>query len=219
MSPLRLLPQLMAVVIVVSSGVVHGIWTGRWSRSDELGTHVAALDRVPMTIGDWEGRAMPLDRRTMEHGGIAGYLMRSYENRRGGGAVTLLIVCGRPGPIAVHTPEVCYGGAGYEPSAPRAKLPVRAASSARPDEFWALGLSKQGSARPDHLRILYAWNAGGPWTASGSPRLDFAGSPALYKLYLVRQVARPDDRRPDDPSAEFLRQLLPELDKSLPRGR
>ena len=29
---------------------------------------------------------------------------------------TALILCGRPGPVSIHTPDVCYRGLGYEPT-------------------------------------------------------------------------------------------------------
>jgi hypothetical protein len=211
----RLLPPLVALTMIISSGLVHGVWTGRWATSRALEARVAELGRVPMAIGDWEGRPMALDRRTLEAAEISGYLLRDYENRRDGRKVKVLLVCGRPGPISVHTPEVCYAGSGYEPVAPAVRRRVEAGTTPRPDEFWALELAKPGSVLPGRLQVLYSWNVGGGWKASDRPRLDFGGSPALYKLYVVHQLAEADAGDRDQTAFDFARQLLLELRKPL----
>lgn len=211
----RFLLPLAALALIISSGVVSGLWTGRWSTSRELEARVAELGRVPMTIGDWQGQAQTIDPRTLEAGEISGYLLRRYENRRDGRVVSVLLVCGRPGPISVHTPEVCYSGSGYQPAAPAVRRSVEAGMAARPDEFWALELGKPGPVLPDRLRILYSWNAGGGWTASGQPRLEFAGSPVLDKLYVVHRLTEAVGGDRDETEVEFAKQLLPELRKCL----
>ena len=50
----------------------------------------------------------------LEIGQIDGYLSRTYTNQGTGATVSLLIVGGKPGPISVHTPDICFSGAGYE---------------------------------------------------------------------------------------------------------
>jgi hypothetical protein len=207
-----------AIVVVIGSGFVHGTWTDRWKVSDEVGAAVAALGRVGRTIGDWTGQDLELAPEPLERAGVAGYLCRHYEDRRTGAAVTVLIVCGRPGPIAVHTPDVCYPGVGFDAAGPPTRHPVRIAPSAPPVEFWTLDLTRVRSAVPEHLRIFYTWRAGGAWTAATNSRLAFAHSPALYKLYLIRETRAPDESLADDPALELARRLLPELDRSLVPG-
>jgi hypothetical protein len=211
---LRTLSLVVASAIIVSTGVVHGIWTQRWGRSHTLETRVAKLKDIPRRIDVWEGRDSDLDRRSIEQAGIAGYLLRHYENRRDGSAVNVLLVCGPPGPIAVHTPEVCYGGIGYEPSAPRVKSHLKDVGR-RDDEVWALDLEKPGLTGQERLHILYAWSADGTWRASEAPRVDFAGSPALCKIYVIRKATEAGATGQDDACARFLQVFLPELRKSL----
>src|SRR4051794_13674631 len=107
-----------ALTLVIFSGVAHGIWTGRWARSHAFESAVAGLGRVPGSFGDWTSTLLPLDQRSVAVAEIAGYVTRKFENRRDGIRITVLLVCGRPGPIAVHSPEWCYGGAGYIVEAP-----------------------------------------------------------------------------------------------------
>src|SRR5690348_2531079 len=109
----RTIAQLVALAVVVASGVAHGLWTGRWGQPHQLEPAVARLGRVPAAVGDWEGRELPLNRQTLAVAEVAGHVSRRYQNSRTGESVLMLLVCGRPGPISVHTPDVCYEGAGY----------------------------------------------------------------------------------------------------------
>lgn len=204
---LRTFSYLAALAVVIGAGAVSGLWTDRWSARDRLTLQVARLNQVPLTIGDWQGQALTLDPHMITRAEIAGYLMRRYENPRGD-VVTVLLVAGRPGPISVHTPEVCYGGAGYEPSAPKGKCLIDRDASGS-EEFWLADFVKQATTAPEHLRILYGWTPDGSWSASEQPRLDFASVPALYKLYIVRATFAADEPVQDDPGAQFARQFLP----------
>lgn len=206
----RVLPVLLALLIVIASGAVHGRWTGRWSHSRALDDAVAHLARVPKVVGDWEGRDTPIDPEELQAAGVAGHVLRRYENRRGGGVVDVFLVCGRPGPISVHQPEVCYSGAGYELVDARVPVTVEAGPS-QSDRFWRINVQKVGAVLPDRLHILYGWSTEGSWKASESARLDFAGSEALFKLYVIRAGGETDD----DQSVLFLQQFLPVLRKSL----
>jgi hypothetical protein len=207
----RVYPTLAVFVVVVSSGVVHGLWVHRWTASAALERATARMADLPMTLGDWDGQPSELDARQLAVADVSGHLLRRYVNRRTGAVVTVLLLCGRPGPVSVHTPEVCYGGAGYELAGPRAKHPAPAEGG----EFWACRFQKFRSGVPEYLRILYAWNATGKWEASESPRTSFARHPALYKLYVVREMPKENEPLEGDPSVEFLRVLLPALQKAL----
>ncbi len=204
--------NLAALAIIVSAGIVQGRWTGRWSGSDDLKRRAAEISRVPINFGDWKGQDLPLDRRTQEGAGIAGYVMRRYVNRRGE-ALTALLVCGPPGPIAAHTPEVCYPGVGFGSTAPRVQLSV--GDGPDRDEFWAADFGNEEGAVQYHLRIFYAWTTDGTWTASETPRRGFAGSPTLYKLYVVREMGNKKGPARDDPTLAFLGQFLPEIRATL----
>lgn len=207
----RALPSLFALLITLAAGAVHGMWTGRWTHSHALDERAAALTRVPSSFGEWRGEDMKLDERTIEAAGIAGYLMRTYRNSRGE-QVQVLIVCGRPGPISVHTPEICYVGAGYVQTSEAARTPVNMTTSGRPSDFWALDFQKPGPAGPDRLRIYYTWGVGPSWIAADSPRIEFAGVPALYKMYLVR----PNPATGSDATLEsFTQAFLPVLNQAL----
>src|SRR4051812_44424328 len=107
----RSLPLIAAALVVGLSGYAHGLRTGRWVTDRQVRDAVARVDRVPMGFGDWSGRPGKLDRATLDAAGVAGGLVRRYDNRRGE-AVSVMLLCGRSGPVSVHPPEVCYQGSG-----------------------------------------------------------------------------------------------------------
>ncbi len=217
---MRSIPALAALALLLSAGVVHGLWTERWARSKAIDVWTKELEKVPTSFGDWESTSQELDKDVLEAGEIDGYLMRRYRNTRNDQAIDVLIVCGRPGPISVHTPEACYGGSGYVATEKAKLVPANPAVAAEywptADDFWAIDFSKEEATRTEKLRILYAWNTGSGWKGASRARFEFAGSPALYKMYIVRVLG---DQAPDlsssDPSIEFVREFLPVLDETL----
>src|SRR4051794_25685739 len=95
----RCVPLLTVLTVVVLSGIVHGLWTDRWVPGEEPERAAARLADVPLTLGDWDGRAGQLDARHVEVAELSGYLLREYVHRRTGNVVSVLLVCGRPGPV------------------------------------------------------------------------------------------------------------------------
>jgi len=121
-------------------------------------------------------------------------------------------MCGRPGLVSVHTPDVCFGASGYDVEKPvREGVPLAGADEAT---FFAANMVKMKAAAQTSLRIYWAWNAAEGWTVSENPRLTFAGRSKLFKLYVLRDVneARP---APQDPCVSFLREFLPEVQRVL----
>jgi hypothetical protein len=209
-----MLPILAALPLVVAYGVVEGSWTGRWHRSADLDLAVARLDKVPLEIGDWRGEALELGAQQARVAQIEGSLLRRYTNGRTGATVTVLIVCGRPGPIAVHPPDVCYGGAGYTPTAAPTRSTVEGEAPAGTAEFWGATFVKSDAVVPERLSIRWAWGSRGEWAAADHPRLRFARAAALYKMYVICP-ALADKADADEPSRQLLPPLLGELQKAL----
>jgi hypothetical protein len=211
----RILPILTAVPLLLSFGVVEGVWSNRWGFSRDAELAAARLRDVPMTVGEWEAQARELDDRQIARAELTGYLLRQYVHRRTGASLQVLLVCGRPGPISVHTPEVCYGGAGFAQAATRSRQLVEDDSLDKSVELWMAKFRKIGAPVPEQLRIFWSFAATGAWTAPGNPRLAFAREGALYKLYVVRQMPNLDEPLAKDPSLEFLRLFMPEVNKCL----
>jgi hypothetical protein len=209
-------PVLAAATILILSGFGHGLWTGRWTESAALERAVHRLDRIPLTLGDWQGQQdVPLDPKVMILADFSGSLSRHYVNRRDGSGVAVVLVCGPPGPVATHPPEICMTGAGYEATSATGKIFADYGSPTRAAEFKAVAFLKQGPTRSPPLNVFWSWSATGTWTAPDYPRLAFARHPVLYKLYVSHQTTRDGEPLKGDPSLEFLRELLPALETAL----
>lgn len=210
----RFLPLLVAAAAVVAAGVAHGLRTDRWGAKTDVKAAAARLDDVPLKIGEWEGRPIEIDARQLTIAEADGYLSRRYLNRRSGAEVSVVILCGRPGPLSLHSPEVCYTGAGFNMSGDRQTLPLTGEGLLQCDLFNARFV-KPGVA-PEALNVFWAWKpSDGAWAANSDPRLAYIRSAVLYKLYLIRRLARPDEDLTHDPCLDFLRAFLPELEKRL----
>jgi hypothetical protein len=209
-------PVLAGVVAVVAMGVVHGVSTDRWRPSGELEAALAGLDRVPARFGDWAGEDLPYEPAEMARAGIQGCVFRRYHNPRTRETVSVLLVCGRGGPISVHTPDVCYAGAGYRQVADERLTEVEWDGGTR-SAFWVLRFAKLGGVVPTQLEVSWAWSRDGrTWEAPKNPRLVLARAPALYKLYVVREFVPGGRAEAADTGPAFLRQALPELRRALP---
>ncbi len=208
------LPLATGLILLVASGVLHGLWTQRWWPSRDLETATARLNEVPLRVGEWQGRDVPMGREVVERSGLAACWTRRYTHAGGRRGVTVVLMCGRAGPTSVHTPEWCYGGAGYE----RLGVTARHAlewGPGRAAEFWTADFRRPSATAPSFLRIFWAWSPDGVWSAPGSPRITFARHEALYKLYVLRETEGTHEPLSAEPCLDFLRELLPVLERTL----
>jgi hypothetical protein len=213
-SMLRYIPVLLAALLLVFSGVFHGIHTGRWSTSAEVETAAARCESLPLKIGEWLGEeASPLPDAEIKLAEIAGYVTRKYTNSKGD-HIQVLLLWGRPGPIAVHTPEVCFPGAGYKIIGERQKRRATPSDDDPSDEFWTARFKSSKPQTPP-IRAFWAWSDGGEWRAADHPRWGYARSDYLYKLYVIRGMAHLDEPIKTDPCVDLLNVLVPELRRAL----
>jgi hypothetical protein len=213
----RVLPFVVGLGLLIGSELFHGHWTNRWRLSGELEAWCAKLPRQnePMIVGDWKGHpSPPLQEQDIIIGEIAGYFHQEFIHPRGY-AVRVLVVCGRPGPIAVHTPEVCLGGEGFSLESSKQRHIASLAPPDQPAEFWVGQFYRSDGALRSDQRQFWTYSADGSWTAEDNPRFRFARFPALYKIYIMRQMARKDEKLEEDPTVEFIKVFMPEMQKRL----
>jgi len=210
---LRSWPLIVGLLIVVASGVTHGVCSGRWTTAETMQAAVERLPRLPHVIGDWEGKDLDDDTLGKFREDIPGALQRRYVRKGTNQEVLIMLVCGKAGPVAVHTPEVCYQGNGWKMAAERTQQTVPL-GAAEPAPLWKASFVKDGLGIREELRICWAWNAGGVWHAAAEPRMAFARYPVLHKLYVIYRVPA-GDRSGNDPSPAFLRELLPAINQSV----
>jgi hypothetical protein len=220
----RYLPILASAVVLVAYGLVEGYWTDRWALSPDLAEAQERLAAIPLEVGNWQGEDGDLDPRAARQADIRAALVRTYANRQTGAALNVLLVAGRSGPIAVHSPEMCLGGSGFSIKGKKTREPIAGAGLSGDDAFWVAQFHKADAAVPEVIEVTWAWTAGGDWQAVENPRLTFARKRVLYKLYVTRRVTRSADAAPAPDSAgaaeqapvhEFLKVFLPEVKRSL----
>src|SRR5262249_3307878 len=141
-------------------------------------------------------------------------LNRRYVHRNGA-EVTVFMICGRPGPVSVHTPDICYGGLGFHVVGSQNRYPIEGSGAMPPADFIWAHFEKPVALSPVHLRIYWTWKAGPGWQAPKDPRLTFGGAPALYKLYITCRPAPGSEKSDEDPCRDFMRDFLPEVEKVL----
>jgi hypothetical protein len=209
MTTSRTLAMIAAIFTLLASGVLYQSLA---RDSEELDAALVRLPGVPMIIGDWHGSTVELkdvDERAFENAGARGYWMRTYVHERTKASVLVILMCGRAGKMAVHTPEICYRGAGYELTGALAPTLVKSPAGDVLGEFW-MGQFTKPQARTS-LRLYWAWSVQGAWQASSNPRWEYRGEPFLYKLYVsCERAGRPSSTPAEDPAQDFLRQFLPE---------
>jgi hypothetical protein len=206
---MRWFAALTGSAALIACGIVHGFWTDRWSPPAETAQAAARLETVPLELGDWDGEAIEV--KSSEAGaGVAGCIRRRYVNRKTGAEVLLFLVCGRPGPVSIHTPEVCYGASGF-----MVGNKGRFETSEAGDNLWKTDAIRTSATEETRLRLYWGWNGGNGWTASNDARLQFVGGAVLHKLYIQRDLNSLNESTRAEPCEEFLRVLLPALRKTL----
>jgi hypothetical protein len=210
---LRSLPWVIAFVLVIGAGVVQGLHTDRWVVSQELTDAAMKLDDIPDEIGTWKqaGKDQEMEPSQKELAEIVNYKMRTYRDSVSRSTVNVLIMCGRPGPIAVHTPDVCFLGDGYEMSEmPKRVTPVDGMHA----QFMTAHFRIPDQVSKPGLRVYWAWSTDGNWTAPENTRWTFASNRALFKMYVMWEQLS-DEKPKDVPQLKFLKALLEKLHEKL----
>jgi len=209
-----LLPAVLFAAVALGAGIAHGIYSERWATSGGVDEAVKRIGNIPATFDDWQGTQQPIDTDGFAQAGIKGHFLCEYRNPRTGSALNAFLVCGRPGRISVHTPDICYAGAGYE-SDGSPQLRTFDLGQGATQQFWSARFQKPNNPSAPQLEILWAWSAGDGWSAPDNPRFSFARKPALYKLYVIRYASPGDKGNSTDAFKDFLKSFVPELNKAL----
>ena len=207
-----------SVALLVAAGVFEGLRTNRWGQSDDMKSAVTRLAAVPAAFGDWTSQDLPIEEKVLRVAEATGSVSRAYSNKKTGTAVSVLLLCGPPGPIGAHTPDICYKGLGFEMSGREEHRSITYRDDRRAT-YWSATFQRQ-STGTDQLRVTWTWGVDGDWVASAAPRRDFVLRKALYKLYVSRAVtpAERESNSPTDRIQEFLADFLPEVKKALAPG-
>jgi len=201
---------LIAIALVISGGVLHGQWSNRWGVKQDIVALGNKLRTIPMEIGDWscqeEGQLDEDAEALLEVKETKGYISRTYSHRSTGESVNVFVIFGPKGPVAVHTPEVCYSARAVHQTSAREAVGIDLDGAS--GELWKLAF-ETNTFDKRRMSVYYGWSDGGAWTAAKSPR--FWRTDYLYKIQTACQASG----NKEDSTDEFFKVFLPEVRKQM----
>lgn len=200
------LAALLALGLTVAGGVLHGRMSDRWGPPPKVIAAAERLMQVPDEFGDWQLLGTgTLPKAAREQLQCAACLVRRYSNRQTGAQVTLLLMLGPAGRMAVHSPEVCVAIGEYKQRGHR-ELVNLAAADELPERLWSVdfqSVSLEGGA----MRVYYGWSTGGAWQAPSDARFALAGVPYLYKVQVSTDLGLGPPSKEKDSGRKFLEEF------------
>lgn len=216
MAPGRRAAVAAAVAVLVGTGLARRHLADDAAAARALAEASRRLPgMLPASAGSWSGAEVAVDTRGLGSAGIAALAARRYADAATGEAVTAVLICGRPGPIAAHGPEACYPGAGFAPASAARRVAVPGLGV----ELWSAAFRGGPPAEPRDLVVSWAWADRDGWSAPDNPRLRFAPAPVLFKLYLLSEAAPGAPPGSERPALGLAAALLPGLDAAPRPGR
>lgn len=194
--------------LTIFSGILRGRIDYRWGVSEEFQAAAEKVNSMPTTIGDWKADKLnKLDDQARNMLRCTGDVFGSYRNRHGE-QVSMTVLVGPAGPLAIHTAEVCYGSSNFTLLSGGERKVVTDSNGV--EHEFAVATFEENNAGKRPLKVYYAWSTGDKWQAPKAPRSAFAGTPMLYKLQIATNL---DGHNKDETDAaeKFLLQNLHKL--------
>jgi hypothetical protein len=210
----RILPLAIAVVVMVSSAVVQGIWAERWGEFPELKEFAARFDNVPLEVGDWTGEVQTeTDPEILKAAGAERIMTITYRNSKTEEVVHVNLVCARLQDIFYHTPERCYKAHGFDQQTDTQERQIDC--NGTPTQFRTATFKRTTDRSKENLRIFWSWTAHGTWEAPSSPKWRYSGERALFKVYVENSADGQGASIDNAASVKFIREYIPALNKAL----
>jgi hypothetical protein len=200
---------LFSLFFFLLTGAVQGWFSGRWVDRSKQQSISKAITELPTSVGDWTmQKDVPLGKAALSLLNPYGYINRVYANEKTGWIISIAVLYGLKGPIAVHTPEVCYSSRDFVLVGAKTAytVPIPKEGTLWSQEFQS---RKVGA---EHMMVYHGWSDGGPWMAAKNPR--FLKTETLTKI----QIAAFGADKEQDPIPEFLEQFIPSLRSALGGG-
>jgi uncharacterized protein DUF3485 len=206
-----LVAVLLAVGLTVASGTVIGKMSNRWGPSQDSLAAARKLEEFPEEFGNWKLRSSErMSDDVVEMLECSGHFSRVYANQESGEVVNVAVTVGPSGPIAVHTPEVCFSSRAHKTLESRKSTAVGDSD----DQFWATTF-ESNDLNANLIRVYYGWTPGDHWAATENPRVSLAWCPYLYKIQLASHLPAGTDLTSNDPCKNFLEDFIPVMKEHL----
>lgn len=211
------LPIAAAVIVTLSGMVAYGWIRARWDFG-QIVERGDALQDMPEQFGGWERKASKeIDENVLEQLECEPHHCFDYVyyNRDLNASVEVAVFFGPAGPVAVHTPDICYRNSDF-------KIVDSRGVSVGEDQFQLLEMRRK-SLEKTRMHVVYAWRYADRWEVSDSPRFAYAFKRYLFKLQLAAAVpptpeSQDESDEDDDTAAKsiavtFLESFLPAFEE------
>ncbi|MBJ42286.1 MAG: hypothetical protein CMJ80_03160 [Planctomycetaceae bacterium] len=210
---------ILASLITLGSGWLHGHITQRWGQSDAMMQAALRLDSLPAQVGPWVFDASyELSDEAVAMLSCQGYIYRGYRNEVTGDSIKLAVMVGPGAKMSVHVPEVCYESNNYTLLEDREIFNVEV--NGQTHHFWSVHF-RVNEVSQRELRVLYGWTNGGHWQAPRVARWYVAGEPVLYKLqvsHALTGLVHVDEQASQEATRLFMQMVIPLIQAKLESG-
>ena len=212
-SRLQSLSLALLIAITVAAAVVQGRATNRWGARDTIANAATIFTRLPKTFGDWNLLEMqelaPQVRGILqtEH-----YSQGVFEHRSTGQRAILTLLLGPPGPMSVHTPEICYSAADFSQISDRHQVSIVPGDTN--DTAWMTQFHSTHDVQGSVTRVYYSWHDGQRWQAVDEPRVTYGGRPYLFKVQAATELPAGAENDAEDAARSLLQQFCSVFDQN-----
>jgi hypothetical protein len=211
------------VVVTLAAGLLVTIAAGWHYRSlagvQDTSLMSAAAEKlagIPLTIGKWKViRENSLSTEVVDMLQCSAHVNRVYQHEETKQTVSIVVLLGPHGPMAVHIPEVCYSNSGFKSDSQATNCTLNPASGGGSNQFWRVSMRSMADEELVQ-HVFYGWSEGDRWSRPAYPRWAFGRAPYLYKLQMATtDVANLNDkteggggRAKNDAAEKFLEEFI-----------
>lgn len=177
------------------------------------------FSELPLTLGPWKGKEVPLDPSVVKAAAADDYLSRWYYNENTGDSIRVYVpYYGNPRTMIGHYPDVCYPASGWKQLVSRIENVRRGPTQEGTIPAIFYRFQKAGS----RVAVMSFYIVGGQYTAdrSAAERASHKAASRENTNYLAQmQLTFAGDPSPEQvlrATADFLGRFLPELERHLP---
>jgi Protein of unknown function (DUF3485) len=177
------------------------------------------LAEIPMTLGSWVGKDIPLDPIIARATGSVDHIQRMYQNTITGQRIELIFLYGPSSQMFIHAPDVCYPGSGFEHIAGPIGHDITSGDGGHWPFFEVIYRKGEGNTA-DQQEVYYSWRHFGAlgssvWSPGMITQKRSERIPGMFKVQVARGIKDRElgVRDVGNPCQAFLAQLMPEIER------